>query len=78
MAKSITELLNYRTKFEEITTDFNMSGHEGSDINTLEWFDTEGFRANSLRNGYNDALVYAQMILTEYWNGKQKINDCNS
>ena len=36
MAKSITELLNYRTKFEEITTDFNMSGHEGSDINTLD------------------------------------------
>ena len=66
--------LNLRSDFEEITRNFNMNGHGGSDINTLEWFVENGHRSNSLRNGFNDALEIAEKIITEHnrWQKKQK------
>jgi hypothetical protein len=44
---------------------------EGSSINTLEWFVENGFRSNSLRNGYREALEIAEALITEYENGRR-------
>ena len=60
------QFLNLRADFEEITKDFNMNGHEGSDINTLEWFVENGYRSNSRRNGFSHALQIAETIVTEH------------
>ena len=60
-----------RTKFEEITSGYNMS-FEGSDINTLEWFVENGHRSNSLRNGFDDAKQIAKTILTEYYEWQKR------
>jgi hypothetical protein len=76
----IGEILKLRFDFEELTDGFQMpEGTEGSDINTLEWFVENGHRSNSLRNGFNDAYVIAQTIITEYHNGGIKIREeiCN-
>ena len=67
----IAELLMLRTKFEEITSGYNMS-FEGSDINTLEWFVENGHRSNSLRNGFDDAKQIAKTILTEYYEWQKR------
>ena len=68
---SIGELMNLRSDFEDITENFNMESNIGSNINTLKWFIDNGHKSNSLRNGFNDAYVIAQMIITEYENGKK-------
>jgi len=60
-----------RTKFEDITSGYNMS-FEGSDINTLEWFVENGHRSNSLRNGFDDAKQIAKTILTEYYEWQKR------
>lgn len=63
------ELMNLRTEFEDISSEFNMSV-SGSCINTLEWFAEHGFRSNRLRNGYDRAMEIANIILAEYENGR--------
>lgn len=70
------QFLNLRAEFEEITKNFNMNGHEGSDINTLEWFVENGHRSNSLRNGFSYALQIAETIVTEHgeWQKKQRLS----
>ena len=65
------EILNLRTEFEDISSDFNMSV-SGSCINTLKWFAENGFRSNRLRNGYDRAMEIANIILAEYENGRGK------
>ena len=69
------QFLNLRADFEEITKDFNMNGHEGSDINTLEWFVENGYRSNSLRNGFSHALQIAETIVTEHgeWQKRKQL-----
>ena len=67
----IAELLMLRTRFEEITSGYNMS-FEGSNINTLEWFVENGHRSNSLRNGFDDAKQIAKTILTEYYKWQKR------
>ena len=54
-----------RTEFEDITENYNMNGHAGSSINSLNWFVENGHRSNSLRNGFDDAMQIAKTILTE-------------
>ena len=68
---SFIDILNIRTEFEDITSDFNMSV-TGSGINTLEWFAEHGFRSNRLRNGYDRAMEIANIILAEYEDGKRR------
>ena len=58
------EILNLRTEFEDISSDFNMSV-SGSCINTLKWFAENGFRSNRLRNGYDRAMEIANTIIAE-------------
>ena len=65
------ELLNLRTQFEEVTSDFKLE-HFGSDINTLKWFVESGHKSNSLRDGYRTAYEIAEAIITEYENGRQE------
>lgn len=65
---NVQELLNYRTQFEEITSDFKLD-YTGSSINTLKWFVENGHKSNSLRNGYQKAYEIAEAIITEYENG---------
>jgi hypothetical protein len=67
----VQELLNLRTRFEEVTGDFKLE-HYGSDINTLKWFVESGHKSNSLRNGYQEAYEIAETIITEYENGPTK------
>ena len=64
----IGEILRLRSDFEDITRGYQMP--EGSGINTLEWFVENGHRSNSLRNGFNDAYVMAQIIIKEYYDGR--------
>jgi len=61
----IGEILRLRSDFEDITRGYQMP--DGSDINTLEWFVENGHRSNSLRNGFNDAYVIAQIIIKEHY-----------
>jgi hypothetical protein len=70
MNKSVAELLNLRFQFEQITENYTMPRH-GSDIDILEWYIDEGYKSNSLRNGYNDALNIAKQIVGEL-NGPSK------
>jgi hypothetical protein len=67
----VQELLNLRTQFEEVTSDFKLE-HFGSDINTLKWFVESGHKSNSLRDGYRTAYEIAEAIITEYENGRQE------
>ncbi len=66
---NVQELLNYRTQFEEITSDFKLD-YSGSSINTLKWFVENGHKSNSLRDGYQKAYELAEAIITEYENGR--------
>ena len=68
---SIVEVLNLRTRFEEVTDDFKLE-KTGSDINTLKWFIEHGHKSNSLRNGYQEAYQIAEAIVTEYENVGQE------
>ena len=70
MNKSVAELLNLRFQFEQITENYTMPRH-GSDIDILEWYIDEGYKSNSLRNGYNAALNIAKQIVGEL-NGPSK------
>ena len=68
---SMAEILNLRTRFEEITDNFTMIEH-GSHIHILKWFKNEGYKSNSLRDGYDEALYIANKILGVI-NGSEKI-----
>ena len=60
------QIMNMRTRFEEIIKDFSMDSK--SDIDTIEWFIENGFRSNSLRNGFEEAMTIAKTI-KEYADG---------
>ena len=64
MNKSVAELLNLRFLFEQITENFNMPRNE-SDIDILKWYIEEGYKSNSLRDGFDDALNIAKQIIGE-------------
>ena len=66
------EILNLRTEFEELASDFSTSVGSGSSINTLKWFAEHGFRSNRLRNGYERAMEIANIILAEYEDGRRR------
>ena len=67
---SYMQLLNLRTEFEELASEFSTSVGSGSSINTLEWFAEHGFRSNRLRSGYDRAMEIASIILKEYEDGR--------
>lgn len=73
----IIQMLNLRTEFEEIATDFSRSVGGGSSINTLEWFAEHGFRSNRLRNGYERAMEIADTIIAENnkWQKERPLKD---
>ncbi len=64
MKLSVAELLTLRFRFEELTKKFTMPEHE-SHIDIIKWFVEEGYKSNSLRNGFNEALQIAEKILGE-------------
>ena len=64
MNRSVADLLNLRFRFEELTENFTMLRH-GSDIDILKWFIEEGYKSNSLRDEYKEALEIAQIIVGE-------------
>lgn len=66
MSLSFIQLLNLRTEFEELSSNFSTSVGSGSSINTLKWFAENGFRSNRLRSGYDRAMEIANIILAEY------------
>lgn len=67
---SLFEILNIRFSYEEIVKKFTLPSYD-SDINNIEWFLEYGHKSNSLRNGYGDAVKYAQLI-KEYADGCSK------
>ena len=72
---NVQELLNMRTDFEDITSDFKLES-ANSDINSLKWFVENGHKSNSLRDGYQKAYELAEAIITEYENGRtEEIRD---
>jgi len=67
----IIELINLRSNFEDITSDYKLpENFSGSDINSLNWFIENGHKSNSLRDGFTKALQIAEVITTEYNNGR--------
>ena len=56
----LTEAIQLRSEFEFITKGFNMP--DGSSIDTIEWFIENGHRSNSLRKGFDSALILAKKI----------------
>ena len=66
----ISTILNMRTEFEDITENYNMNGHAGSSINSLNWFLENGHKSNSLRNGFDNAKKIA-MSIKEYYDGTE-------
>ncbi len=69
----ITDILNLRTEFEDVTSDFRFPDNiGGSSINTLKWFVENGHRSNSLRYGYDRAKEIATIIV-EDCNGSKEI-----
>ena len=71
---SLTEMMNLRTRFEEITEEYKLES-PGSDINSLKIFIENGYKSNSLRNDFREALEIAEAIVTEYENVR---NDCKN
>ncbi len=71
---SMTEMMNLRTRFEEITEEYKLES-PGSDINSLKIFIENGYKSNSLRNDFREALEIAEAIVTEYENVR---NDCKN
>ena len=69
MRLSVAELLALRFQFEELTKNYTMPEHE-SHIDIIRWFAEEGYKSNSLRNGFKEALIIAEKILGEV-NGKK-------
>ena len=65
---NVQEILNLRTRFEEVTSDFKLDCYS-SDINSLKTFIETGHKSNSLRDGYREAYEIAEAIITEYENG---------
>mgnify|MGYP001162176557 FL=1 len=64
MNRSVAEILNLRTTFEEITENFTMP-EKGSHIDIIKWFIEEGYKSNSLRDGFDEALIIAKKIREE-------------
>ena len=69
MRLSVAELLTLRFQFEELTKNYTMPEHE-SHIDIIRWYVEEGYKSNSLRNGFKEALIIAEKILGEA-NGKE-------
>ena len=65
----LTQILQLRNEFEDITRDYNMT--HASDIDSIEWFIENGHRSNSLRNGFKRAKEIAE-IIKEYYYGSTK------
>ena len=65
----LTQILQLRNEFEDITRDYNMV--HASDIDSIEWFIENGHRSNSLRNGFKRAKEIAK-IIKEYYYGSTK------
>ena len=65
----LTQILQLRNEFEDITRDYNMA--HASDIDSIEWFIENGHRSNSLRNGFKRAKDIAK-IIKEYYYGSTK------
>ena len=58
------ETLDLRTTFEDMTSDFKfLDDKNRSDINTLKWFVTDGYKSNSLRDNFEEAKEVALMII---------------
>lgn len=58
------ETLDLRTTFEDMTLDFKfLDDKNRSDINTLKWFVTDGYKSNSLRDNFEEAKEVALMII---------------
>ena len=73
MPIGLTQIIQLRFEFEEITRSYNMEV-SGSDINTIEWFIENGHRSNSLRNGFNNALNIAKKI-KEFYNERRRVEE---
>tara|TARA_B100000579_G_C22849078_1_gene866188 strand:- start:12314 stop:12547 length:234 start_codon:yes stop_codon:yes gene_type:complete len=71
MKLSQAEILNLRYQFEEITQNYNMPNE--SDIDTIIWFIEEGYKSNSLRDGFNEAMEIAETIRGQYGSKNKKI-----
>jgi len=69
----LTRIIQLRFEFEEITKGYNMEV-SGSDINSIEWFIENGYRSNSLRDGFNDALNIAKKI-KEFYNERRRVEE---
>ena len=69
MTLGLTQIIQLRFEFEELTKGFNMP--EGSDIDNINWFLKNGHRSNSLRNGFKEAKEIAKKI-KEYADGCTK------
>ena len=73
MPIGLTQIIQLRFEFEEITRGYNMEV-SGSNINSIEWFIENGHRSNSLRDGFNNALNIAKKI-KEFYNERRRVEE---
>ena len=73
---SLMQLLNLRADFENNYSGLKVPDGFGSSINNLEWFVENGYKSNSLRNGFEDAKQIAVAIIKEHkkWQQQKDLN----
>ena len=71
MKKTVFELLELRTEFEELASSFKLSSKHGN-LDGLRAFLDNGHKANRFRPGYDRAVELAKTILAEFPNATSK------
>lgn len=64
MTKSLFELLNLRSDWEEIVKDYKIEDHNGT-IDNLRWFVENGVTNNRFRPKFKTAVKLANEIISE-------------
>lgn len=72
MRLEVFELLNLRTRWEELVTEFKLdkSRREGT-LDNLQWFINSGMKNNRFRPNFAEAYTIAQLIVE---NANEKID----
>ena len=72
MRLEVFELLNLRTRWEEIVHDYKLDkSRQDGTIDNLEWFITNGAKSNRFRPHFDEAIEIAKTIVE---NANEKID----
>lgn len=71
---SLASLLNLRTQWEHEVENFKFPDEENYNgtLNNLAWFLKHGYKSNSLRPGFDNAIYLSEQIIKECRHGNKK------